>query len=94
MGIVSIKLSPDFQFTENAYALSVDKQMPLAVLLDSWGACYAPDFLAKLLNRETGMVAANILIILNGYSVKSEDPMLTMVSPGDNLFIAPILLGG
>jgi len=93
-GTVSIALSPAFQNAANSFAFEIAGPISLTALLNEWGSRNAPKLLAKLFDPETGFVADSILIVLNGRSVKSDDPETTIVSPGDSLYISPIVLGG
>lgn len=94
MGSVAINLAPGFQREESAFTWEIPAPVCLADLLEDWGSRCAPELLGRLFDREAGGIAASILILVNGRSVKSEDPRATMVSPGDSVLIAPVLLGG
>ncbi|MCL2166381.1 MAG: hypothetical protein FWH49_03735 [Clostridiales bacterium] len=68
--------------------------MRLTDLLEQWSSRDAPGAADKIMDRENGCIAAAVLILLNGRSVKSEDPETVLISPGDSIKIMPILLGG
>jgi len=94
MGIVTIKLASSFRLEENIFSRETGGQTNLTDLLTGWGADHAPDLLGKLFDAETGFISEMVLVLLNGRSVKSGDPKTTMVSPGDSLYITPVLPGG
>jgi len=79
---------------ENEFSYDISGEISLFDLLNTWGAQNAPGLLKRLFDPELGSIASMILILINGYSVKSDDPKTTMVSPGDIIFIKPVLVGG
>ena len=94
MGSVSIRLMNFPSVADGGFSHELTGETSLYELLSEWGGQCAPSILKRLFEPESGGVAATILILLNGRSVKSDDPKTTMVSPGDEITIAPILLGG
>ena len=94
MGSVSIQLSNVSNIKERMFSYEIAGKASLFDVLNTWGAQNAPDLLKRLFDLETGSIASTILILLNGRSVKSEDPKTTMVSPDDAIIIMPVLVGG
>ena len=94
MGSVTIKLASSFHLKENTFSWDIGDRTSLAELLSGWGAANEPELLGKLFNPETGFIAEMVLVLQNGRSVKSVDPKSTTVSPGDSIYITPILPGG
>ena len=94
MGTVSIHLMNGFQLEKNTFTFCIDDTMSLYDLMHEWGAQEAPEALGRLFHHETGYIAPTILILLNGRSVKSDDPRKTMVSSGDRIAVTTILVGG
>jgi len=94
MGSVSIQLSNITDPAENMFTYDIDCAVSLFDMLSAWGAQSAPGLLKRVFDPESGSIASTILILINGRSVKSEDPRTTMVSPGDTIMIMPILIGG
>lgn len=94
MGNVTINLSPGFGPTGNVFSWDISAPVSLAELLEGWASGGAPEELKSLLSRETGTIPANVLILLNGLPVKAGELETTTVSPGDSIYIAPVLLGG
>ena len=94
MGGVSIKLTSFPGMEESVFSFDIACETSLFDVVSEWGAQNAPDILRRVFDLQTGGVAGNMLIIQNGRSVKSDDPKTTMVSPGDAITIAPIIIGG
>ena len=94
MGSISIQLSSISDIDESMFSYDIASEATLFDVLGTWGARDAPDLMKRVFDPETGGIAASILILKNGRSVKSEDPKMTMVSPGDAIIIMPILVGG
>jgi len=94
MGSVSIRLMNGFYLEKDTFAYDVSDSMSLYNLLHEWGAKEAPEALDRLFDQTTGYIAQTILILVNGRSVKSDNPKTVMVSPGDTVAITTILVGG
>ena len=94
MGSVSIRFANGFKLETNDYLFDITNTVSLADLMGAWCGQNAPEILGRLFKPETGEIAVSIMITLNGRSVKSDNPRMTMVSPGDSIFITPILVGG
>jgi sulfur carrier protein ThiS len=94
MGSVSIRLAPGFSMEKNEFSYDIQEQTNLADLMVKWGSQHSPEALDRLFDPETEYIASTMMILLNGKSVKSDDPKTTMISPGDSIYITPILLGG
>lgn len=94
MADVSIRVSSGFNLKEPEFRHDIAGQMNLFDLLTEWSAQNAPEVLKRFFDPETELIASTTLILLNGRSVKSDNPKTTMVSPGDSIYITPILLGG
>ena len=94
MGNVSIRLALGPILQEKAFSYNITEQISLADLMNEWGSQYAPEVLKQLFDPQTEYIAGSILILLNSRSVKSDDPRKTVISPGDDVFITRILIGG
>jgi len=94
MGGVSIKLQNITSVKESLFTFDITNDISLFELLNSWGALHAPELPGRVFCAETGIIASTMMVIINGRSVKSDDPKTTMVSPGDEILITPIIVGG
>ena len=96
MGSVSITLSPGFllELKDSEFSYDIPGSMSLNDLILGWCAKNAPELPERLFDKNTGGIAGNAMILLNGNSVKSEDPKKLLISPGDKISMHPILIGG
>ena len=94
MGVASIQLSNIPDIKKSFFSYDIGDEASLFETLNAWGAEEAPGVLKRIFDPETGSIAGTMIVLINGRSVKSEDPKKTMVSPGDVILIAPILVGG
>ena len=96
MATVSIAMSPGFRLNlgENEFSYEVAGVVSLADLLNGWCSQNAPSLIERVFDKDTGCIAGTAMVLLNGRSVKSEDPKTLMVSPGDSISVMPILIGG
>ena len=94
MGSVSIRFSSGFDIPTTGFSYDITNTVSLVDLMNTWCGQNAPEVFGKIFDSETEYIAATMLITLNGRSVKSDNPKTTMVSPGDSLYITPILVGG
>jgi len=94
MGAVSINLRNISDIEERTFSFDISGEVSLFDMLSAWGALYAPGLAKRVFDPETGGIASTIMIIKNGRSVKSDDPRTTIVSPGDDITVFPIIVGG
>lgn len=94
MGVVSIQISNIPDVKESMFLYDIGDEACLFDTLNAWGTEKAPGVLKRIFDPETGSIAGTMIVLINGRSVKSEDPKKTTVSPGDVILIAPILVGG
>jgi len=93
MGAVSIKLRNILDIEESTFTYDIPGQVSLFDMLNEWGVSNAPGLAQRVFDPETGGVASTIMVIQNGRSVKSDDPKKTIVTPGDEITIFPIIVG-
>jgi len=79
---------------DSSFTYEITGQITLTDLMYDWGRQNAPGVPDRLFDPVTGYIAGTMLVLLNGRSVKSDDPKTTMVYPGDVIYITPILIGG
>jgi len=94
MAYVTVAFSKGFDLEDSEFVWEVPGPISLARLLTDWGAAQTPGLSDRFFDRETGGIAASVLITLNGSPVKSGDAAVVAVSPGDEIFIMPALTGG
>ena len=96
LGAITLSLSHGFllNFERNEFLCEIAGETSLFDLLTGWCSENALELLERLFDKNTGAIAGTVMILLNGRSVKSDDPKTLMVSPGDNMTIFPILVGG
>ena len=94
MGAVSliIRNIPDIE--EKTFSFDIPGDVSLFDMLSAWSEENAPGLTKRVFDPETGCISGTIMIIKNGRSVKSEDPRVTIVSPGDEITVFPIIVGG
>jgi hypothetical protein len=94
MGSVSIRFSQSFKPAAGVFLHNIADPVSLFDLMRTWCGNNAPEVFAKLFEPKTEYIAGAMLITLNGRSVKSDNPKTTMISPGDVIYVTPILVGG
>ena len=96
MGTVSITLSPGFllDLKDNEFSYEIPDSTSLAELLGGWCSINAPELIERIFDKETGGIAGTAMVLVNGRSVKSDDPKTLQIHPGDSISVLPILIGG
>jgi len=94
MGAVSLLLRNISDVEERKYTIDIPGDVSLFDMLSTWSEENAPGLTKRVFDPETGDVSGTMMVIKNGRSVKSEDPRVTIVSPGDEITVFPIIVGG